>query len=998
MPVRTRLMDSGLGLRTLPRIIWVDIFSILLITLMVSSAVGKVAAGTAPFVNHAPDASAGSLDSARLYLYAGESIIKPVSGLERVAVGDPGIADVTVIEEDTLLVNGISAGYTTLMIWNSTGIEKFDVVVTARPPIDLSVVERLLEPWNITASWWKEYLVLQGSLEDETQRHTVETLVGSIWNPVVSLLTVEERTADKEVQQTSGVEIAADELRAQEIKRTLGLPGVSVQVVRDLAILEGRVAAAADRLRAAEIARQFSPEILNLIEVAEAEEEALTADADVCISEAELDTENEGLEEGWEADSASIIEGIRELCAEWGYSLDCLGGVFILEGEVEDARRKDVLIELLKAHGLTFVDATTNRQREAAHGELAGLQAVLQELPGLWDVKLSKKGKRLILEGWGKDPAVMDVAESLVRDYGTPLGLEVSNLIQLYSEEEMVKAAPSLIQKEMGIPGLVVRWVGDALVLEGTLNPKDHQAAVALAGQYSSNVVDLISNGNLSALTIAQIKNLIGSGSVSVKAVGNTVLLKGTASSSEEKEAMLAVAAAFGYPVIDAVMVSTPEVEPEVFSEADIAGAIGLEAIKVSILNGTVLQDGTVEAPGDKLRAERIADAFGAPVVSLISLVEPPIQEDNSLEMESARLWEQLVEEAAAQGAVLYKAASTPVLAGQVTPEAGAYLESLLNSELPHWINRLETVDPEPQLPSLELISSALGNPAVKCTYVGSTLVLQGQVESEEEQRRVEAIASMFGVPVASFVTQADGVQQVWVDVCMLELSYSGHRELGIDWHISLEQEEPAGMLRTLPGGLSDAEQEPKSAFSVIVGPLWAETHLHSLLRSGKARVLASPSLLTENRQQAEFLAGGEIPVPTDVEGVDWKSYGVGLKVTPTILDNGSVHLQVEPEVSSLDWDNAVQLENALIPGVRTRRWRTQAAVEPGKALVIGGLLSEEETSLDRQVPILGELPILGSLFRSEMKTTLKTDLIVLVSPRVIDGQEMSGLEFTLER
>ena len=72
--------------------------------------------------------------------------------------------------------------------------------------------------------------------------------------------------------------------------------------------------------------------------------------------------------------------------------------------------------------------------------------------------------------------------------------------------------------------------------------------------------------------------------------------------------------------------------------------------------------------------------------------------------------------------------------------------------------------------------------------------------------------------------------------------------------------------------------------------------------------------------------------------------------------------------------------------------------MEPGKALVIGGLLSEEETSLDRQVPILGELPILGSLFRSEMKTTLKTDLIVLVSPRVIDGQEMSGLEFTLER
>ena len=183
----------------------------------------------------------------------------------------------------------------------------------------------------------------------------------------------------------------------------------------------------------------------------------------------------------------------------------------------------------------------------------------------------------------------------------------------------------------------------------------------------------------------------------------------------------------------------------------------------------------------------------------------------------------------------------------------------------------------------------------------------------------------------------------------------------------------------------------------MVVGPLWAETYLHTLLRSGKARVLASPSLLTENRQEAEFLAGGEIPVPGDVEGVVWKSYGIGLKVTPTILGNGTVHLQVEPEVSSLDWENAVQLENALIPGVRTRRWRTQAVVEPGKTLVIGGLLSEEENLRDRQVPILGELPILGSLFRSEVKTSFKTDLVVLVSPRVMEGKNPLGWESKAE-
>ena len=173
----------------------------------------------------------------------------------------------------------------------------------------------------------------------------------------------------------------------------------------------------------------------------------------------------------------------------------------------------------------------------------------------------------------------------------------------------------------------------------------------------------------------------------------------------------------------------------------------------------------------------------------------------------------------------------------------------------------------------------------------------------------------------------------------------------------------------------------------MVVGPIWAEAHLLSLLRSGDARILASPSLLAENAQAAEFLAGGEIPIPTDL-GIEWKPYGVGLKVKPTIQADGSIHLQVEPEVSSLDWENAVQLEDAVIPGIRTRRWRTQAAIKPGKALVIGGLLSEEESSRRKQVPLLGELPILGALFRSEVAAGQKTDLVVIVSPRLLQDDD----------
>ena len=306
--------------------------------------------------------------------------------------------------------------------------------------------------------------------------------------------------------------------------------------MKDLAILEGSVATTADSLRAAEIARQFSPEILNLIEVAETRE-AAAQDLEVPPSadlEENLDEHQDG---SLRTDLEAVIEEIRNLCAAWGYRLFSLGDVFILEGEIQDVRRKEALTDLLRAHGLIFVDATSSRQQEAAAEDLADLQAMLQELPGLSSVKITKKGRRLILEGSAEDPAIVEVAESLVRDYGASLGLEVSSLIQLHPSENG-KAAPWVIQEEIGIPGLVVRWVGDSLVLEGSLDPKAHQAAVALAGQYSSKVVDLISD-NLSAMAASQIENLINSDSVAVTAVGNTVVLKGTAASIEKEAALV---------------------------------------------------------------------------------------------------------------------------------------------------------------------------------------------------------------------------------------------------------------------------------------------------------------------------------------------------------------------------------------------------------------------------------------------------------------------------
>jgi pilus assembly protein CpaC len=918
-----------------------------------------------------PTVQSTSSHTPGIYLYAGESIIRSADGLRRVAVGDPNVADVKVLEEDTFLINGVGTGYTTLMIWHHQGIDKINLVVTARPPLDLGYVERLVKTWDVKPSWWKEYLVLQGTVGSEADKEVVENLVRSLWDPVISLVTVE-----KAVEQLQDIpEEPIEHCPSQEIEFVLGMPEISIQVVKDLAILQGQVKSPADRLRADGIARQFVPEVLNLIQV-------VTLPQEVELDVEPID-ENEATVLDSDLESPTIIEDIKTLCEVWGYTLRPFGEIILLEGEVYDVAQRAAIVSLLEAYGFIYVDATTEKTPTIGVDDLADLSVILQQLPGLRDVGVSQKGNRLIIEGYGQDLAIIELAEILAGDYGTPLGLEVFNLIRIPTRERK-KPSASLIQAEMGIPGLVVRWVGDSLVLEGFLEPRLHMAAVALAAQYSSEVVDLISNQSLSALTITEIEALIATDTVMVKAVGDSVVLKGEVSSPEQKEAVIALASAYGYPIIDGIVVTCEGEELLPVTAADVEKAIELDEVTARILNETIILEGVVGNPSDKAKAHNVADTYGKRVINLIEIVSVPEPVDYQ--------WELLVKEVSKQGARLHRVASTPVLEGEVAPKVGAYLESLLDNALDYWVNGLSIVHPAPTpLPSLALIESSLGCPDIDCQYIDDILVLQGSVKSACEKERLERMASLFGVPVQSFLTVTDDVQQVWVDVCIVEVSCSQGQELGIEWDLSLSdgQKVPVDYLG-LPVGLSDetVDQRSRSAFSLILGPVWAETHLRSLLRSAEARILASPSLLTENRKQAQFLAGGEIPIPAELNGIEWKPYGVGLTVTPTILENGNIHLQVEPEVSSLDWENGVQLEHALVPGVRTRRWRTQAVVEPGKSLVIGGLLSEEKNTRQRQIPILGELPILGALFRSEIRTKQKTDLVVFVSPRLVQSED----------
>jgi pilus assembly protein CpaC len=168
---------------------------------------------------------------------------------------------------------------------------------------------------------------------------------------------------------------------------------------------------------------------------------------------------------------------------------------------------------------------------------------------------------------------------------------------------------------------------------------------------------------------------------------------------------------------------------------------------------------------------------------------------------------------------------------------------------------------------------------------------------------------------------------------------------------------------------------------------------VRALQEQGEMRLLATPKLLSLSGETASFLSGGEIPVPVPQSGVgfasytiEWKEYGVRLNFVPTVIDSNLVNLRITPEVSSLDYANAITLSGFQIPAMLTRR--ADAAVEllSGQTLFLGGLVATEQAETIQRVPILGHIPILGALFSRKDTSARKNELVIIVSPRIVQS------------
>lgn len=267
-------------------------------------------------------------------------------------------------------------------------------------------------------------------------------------------------------------------------------------------------------------------------------------------------------------------------------------------------------------------------------------------------------------------------------------------------------------------------------------------------------------------------------------------------------------------------------------------------------------------------------------------------------------------------------------------------------------------------------------------------LVVEGQATSEQRARLNQIIQSLGSrATIIDMVTVSDAPpRQILVRVRAVEVNRNALGELGIDWgglNADGVHDQPIIFGETSTGPFEVGEGGQFRRLEAI------SARLKALVTSHKARILAEPNLMVAEGEQAQILVGGEIPIPVaqnrDTITIEWKDYGVKLAIKGFVKPDGkNIDLEVAPEVSNLDYANEIVINDLRIPALQTRRAHSLLHMRDGQTLVIGGLYQTERTKTERKVPLLGDLPLVGSLFRRTDRQAKETDLMIFVTPEIV--------------
>ena len=312
-------------------------------------------------------------------------------------------------------------------------------------------------------------------------------------------------------------------------------------------------------------------------------------------------------------------------------------------------------------------------------------------------------------------------------------------------------------------------------------------------------------------------------------------------------------------------------------------------------------------------------------------------------------------------------------------------------------------------------LSELMPSDQVGARMSNDSIVLEGIVSSAAAADRAVQLAETYAPGKVVNLLGIGSSQQVMLEVRFSEVKRSALKQLGFSGLIGSDGGKLEGAIgggASVGVGGTPTVGAISNSFGIISRAFRAfganfDVTLDALERKGAIVTLAEPTLIALSGETASFLAGGEFPVPVTQGGgnnnngsltVEWKPFGVSLAFTPTVLADGVINMVVAPEVSSIDSSASIVIDNLTIPGLQTRRARTVLELRDGESFALAGLLRRDFQDTVRQFPVLGSIPIIGTLFRSSGFQREETELVIIVTPRLVRPVRAGTLKAPTDR
>jgi pilus assembly protein CpaC len=294
----------------------------------------------------------------------------------------------------------------------------------------------------------------------------------------------------------------------------------------------------------------------------------------------------------------------------------------------------------------------------------------------------------------------------------------------------------------------------------------------------------------------------------------------------------------------------------------------------------------------------------------------------------------------------------------------------------------------------------------IRLSQANGSVVMSGSVSDLKTAAQAQSVVEAAGFKTVNMMASpVKNMSQVQLQVRVAEVSRNRLSDLGTSYGYQgssgsgtyLNSGQGPSSLSSVTGGSMLGSLSPSLNLLVMGGNALAM--IRALQTQGALRGLAEPNLIAMDGQQASFLAGGEFPVPIVQGGANgssvsvvFKEYGVRLNFKPTIIDEDHIRLELEPEVSTIDFSNGVKFDGFLIPALRTRRAKTAVELRDGQSFALAGLMDNNETRSLSKVPVLGDIPILGALFKSKSFQKNETELMFIVTAQLVKPMNRDDL------